>query len=1406
MIVLLCTATQAAAVNTARFTVSASGTIAQNTTGTQSITVTNVGPNNATSVVIKYKPPTTTGVTVNSVIATPGGACTLNAGVYTCPTIASVLLNGTVTLSVNLTVSGSAPVGSTTGSSVSVNSAEYNPASGTGETLFSIWGARGVSGAAGDAFWFAFDGTYSNTGYKSETNSTGTTPLTTDWPVNQANPRGAYNIKADDATQPYSDNATYAPYGTANSTTQSPKNQTVETSPVTITLPVAGNNTSQNNRRVWEVRTGIYLNSAQTIYVCLTAPDDAMYVAIDPATSGTIAAFSSTYTAAVTTSGGTALTAGYHEIIYRIFNRNNQSSSFERGAGGFGALGIGTTSANCDPTNYTALTSVAPATDLTVTPTADLAIQKTGPSSAVQGSTVAYTIKVWNNGPSAINGAAVADTVPSNLTGVSWTCVATGSAACSTSNGSGNTINVSANLTPDSGSSTTADTNYVTLTVSGTATDAGTVTNTATVSAPNGTTDLAGNNTSSVTTTITLPASCSVLYGTFGGDFTTGNNNGTEIRTLSDTSNAVGALIASIPATSGGQAGYTATLAITPDRSRFFVIRDVDTRLMIFNVATGQWTEGPQLPTTSSRYVRMAITSNNVGYVMDGDGNFYSFATTSPYTVSAAQTLTRVPSSAPTLGTSGDFFADNRGNLFLLSSTGTDGFLDFWEIEPSTRNLVYLGRITDADIVGNYGGFGVTAAGVFGRGGAGRMINVDLKAFTATQVGPLTSGSTDLASCYFPSLTRSVSASKTATRVGGGTVVVRGDTLIYTITVRNTGTAASGNTQFQDAIPAGTTYVPGSTRLNGATVTDGAGGAMPFTVSGQLINSPGQQAGTLLVDQTPSDTTDREAVISFQVTVNSSAGGQVSNQGSVNYRDDATVVTVLTDDPQTPLANDATVTTVYSPADLAIDKSGAAAVGSGGVVTYILRVWNNGPSSVSGVSVTDTLPAGFTVTGISCAATGTATCGTQTFTASSVTITTGTLSVDTAPTNAVPDGNFLTYTLTGTAPTSGTLSNTASVVVPGRVTDGVTGNNTSGTVTTLIVDAVNDAAVNLTFGAGGTVNVLGNDTVGGAAATTTNVSVSIVDKGGLTGLSVNSGQLNVPPGMGSGSYTVTYQICSVTTPTACDTATVPINIGTATADVSITKTAVGFAKPGDTITYTLTVGNAGPNAADGVSVTDTLPTGVTYVSSTPAGAVSGQTLTWTLGTLPAGGSQVITVVVTAPVEATLLSTPATRTLTNTASVSSATTDPTPANNTATAVTQMVGAKLTKSVRNVTQNTTFGTSGGGLPGEVLEYCIAFENIGAVALPNFVVTDQVPGNTNAQTGGYDAEEASAATGFGVKLTRSTANPTTSYFTSAADADVGALSSTGGSFGRGTMTVNLGALTVGEKGSVCFRTAIR
>lgn len=256
---------------------------------------------------------------------------------------------------------------------------------------------------------------------------------------------------------------------------------------------------------------------------------------------------------------------------------------------------------------------------------------------------------------------------------------------------------------------------------------------------------------------------------------------------------------------------------------------------------------------------------------------------------------------------------------------------------------------------------------------------------------------------------------------------------------------------------------------------------------------------------------------------------------------------------------------------------------------------------------------------------------------------------------------------------------------------------------------------------------------------------------------------------------------------------------TAGADLQVVKVGPAYARPGETLTYTVTVSNLNGSAPATTTVTDTLPAGLSYVGSSPAASVSGQTLTWTLSNLVRGASQSYSVTVTAPSAATLTSTPGARTPTNAAGVSSTLTDPSSANNSATATTAMVYGSLVKRVRNVTQGGAFGTSGSGLPGELLEYCIDYSNLGGAALPGFAIADQVPGNTAALLSAYDAEEPSTASGFGVRLLR---GAVTSYLSSAS----GALNSTGGGFGRGTMTVALGTLGVGESGSACFQATIR
>jgi uncharacterized repeat protein (TIGR01451 family) len=81
--------------------------------------------------------------------------------------------------------------------------------------------------------------------------------------------------------------------------------------------------------------------------------------------------------------------------------------------------------------------------------------------------------------------------------------------------------------------------------------------------------------------------------------------------------------------------------------------------------------------------------------------------------------------------------------------------------------------------------------------------------------------------------------------------------------------------------------------------------------------------------------------------------------------------------------------------------------------------------------------------------------------------------------------------------------------------------------------------------------------------------------------------------------------------------------------IQITKTGPEHAFVGDTLTYELRVSNPGAASAENVVVTDTLPAGLTFANAAPAPQVSGQKLTWNLGSLAAGDSTTLTIMATA---------------------------------------------------------------------------------------------------------------------------------------------------------------------------------
>lgn len=285
---------------------------------------------------------------------------------------------------------------------------------------------------------------------------------------------------------------------------------------------------------------------------------------------------------------------------------------------------------------------------------------------------------------------------------------------------------------------------------------------------------------------------------------------------------------------------------------------------------------------------------------------------------------------------------------------------------------------------------------------------------------------------------------------------------------------------------------------------------------------------------------------------------------------------------------------------------------------------------------------------------------------------------------------------------------------------------------------------------------------------------------------------------GNATFTFTATDNSGATDLTPATYTVPVS---SIADLSVTKTGPAFAVPGEALTFTITVTNTTAVPAAAYTVTDTLPAGLTFVSASNGGAYdsASRTVTWSLLSLAGNAQQTLTVTAAAPSEAQV--TGGLTSVQNTASVALPGETVLGNNTSAPTDTRLILTSVRKEVRNVSTGTAFGTSSGGKPGEILEYCLITRNLGGADLgapTGYVVRDAVPGNVTARLNAYDADEPGTGTGFGVKLTRGS----TSYLSSVA----ATLTDSGGTFGSGALSVNLGVLTAGETVTTCFQTTIR
>jgi uncharacterized repeat protein (TIGR01451 family) len=353
----------------------------------------------------------------------------------------------------------------------------------------------------------------------------------------------------------------------------------------------------------------------------------------------------------------------------------------------------------------------------------------------------------------------------------------------------------------------------------------------------------------------------------------------------------------------------------------------------------------------------------------------------------------------------------------------------------------------------------------------------------------------------------------------------------------------------------------------------------------------------------------------------------------VGHQVDSAGVSAIQPDPDLSNNSANAGVTVGPAADLAIVDTGPATSAAGSAATHTLTVTDDGPDNATGVTVTDTLPAGLTFV--------------------SATADQGTCS-DTGPTiscslGGLANGSSTTVTIVATASFSSagqTLVDAASVT--GNEFDPDQTNNSSSVSTTVgpaadmsITDTPDhadraqqqDITYTLSYvndGPSTAHNVIVIDTL---SAGTTFKSVNDADCA-ASGAVVTCDEGTIASGasgtiqlvasadqLGVLHDAATVSADELDPDTSNNSASADVTDGP-TADLTITTTTStpNIAADG-AITYSLAVQNAGPSAAHNVVITDQLPAGETFVDATVPGgscAENSGTVTCTIAEVDVG--------------------------------------------------------------------------------------------------------------------------------------------------------------------------------------------
>ena len=530
----------------------------------------------------------------------------------------------------------------------------------------------------------------------------------------------------------------------------------------------------------------------------------------------------------------------------------------------------------------------------------------------------------------------------------------------------------------------------------------------------------------------------------------------------------------------------------------------------------------------------------------------------------------------------------------------------------AATGLWNIGTINDgADAI-------ITLTGTVDVGQGGNTITNITTAATGDQIDPTTAGD-DLEESVTVDNNADLVTVKTLT--SGNPTPLEGDVVTYEIEVTNNGTAQATNVSLTDLLPAGLTATAG----NGA-ITQGT-----YDADTGLFN-----IGTLNIGET--------ATLTIEGTVDVGQGGNTITNITTAATGDQPDPTTAGDDLDESVVVDAN-------ADLVTVKtlaSGNPTPLEGEVVTFEIEVTNNGTAQATGVSLTDLLPPGLTATagngdltqGTYDATTGLFDIGTLNIGETAILILEGTVDVGQGG-NTITN---ITTAATGDQPDPSTVGDDLdeSVVVDANA-DLVTvktlasGNSVpeEGEVVTFEIEVTNNGTAQAT-------GVSLTDLLpAGLTATAGNGVVSQGTYDAATGL-FDIGTLNIGEtailtlegtvDVGEGGNTITNITTAATgdqpdPTTAGDDLEEAVDVVADANLVTVKTLASGDSSPaeGDTVIFEIEVTNDGSAQATNVSLTDLLPAGLTFVSSSVTqGSYNATIGLYTIGTLATGDTATLT--------------------------------------------------------------------------------------------------------------------------------------------------------------------------------------